>query len=86
MMKKITVYSTSWCADCIRAKDFLDHHEVEYESINIELDESAAQKVMKLNVGKRIVPTIIVDGIAYSNPSLQQLADLIEEDLMKRAS
>ena len=85
-MKKITVYGTSWCADCIRAKDFLDHHGVEYENVNIELDESGAKKVMELNMGKRIVPTIIIDGVAYPNPSLQQLWDLIEGDIMKRAS
>lgn len=65
-MTKIKMYTTTWCGDCRLAKRFLDGRGVVYEEINIEEQEGAAEHVMKLNDGKRKVPTFEVDGRAFN--------------------
>lgn len=54
------MYSTTWCPDCRRAKDFLKRRGVEIEEINIEEDPDAEDIVIAANNGKRKVPTIKV--------------------------
>jgi len=62
----IKMYTTQWCGDCRNAKRFLGEHNIAYEEINIEEQEGAAEYVMKLNGGKRKVPTFEVDGRAFN--------------------
>ncbi len=59
-MEHITIYSTNWCPDCRRAKDFLKRRGVAFEEINIEEDPDAEDIVIEVNHGKRKVPTIQV--------------------------
>lgn len=54
------MYSTTWCPDCRRAKDFLKRRGVEVEEINIEEDPDAEDIVIAANNGKRKVPTLKV--------------------------
>ncbi|MBL4577905.1 MAG: NrdH-redoxin [Flavobacteriales bacterium] len=85
-MKTIVIYGTTWCADCHTAKSILDSLNVEYDFINIDEDESAASRVMELNGGKRIVPTIFINGAVYTNPSQLELMDLVRPFVHKKAS
>lgn len=73
----ITMYSTSWCPDCHRAKKFLESNGTTFEIIDIDRDATAAALVMQHNEGKRRVPTFEIDGQFYGNPPLSQLAELI---------
>ena len=61
-MEPITIYSTTWCPDCRRAKSFLKERGVEFREVDIERDESGEAIVIKANNGKRIVPTLEVGG------------------------
>jgi len=72
----ITMYSTSWCPDCKRAKDFFAKHQIQYEDLDIEANPDGITFVKKLNNGMRIVPTIIFpDGNILTEPSNAQLAE-----------
>jgi glutaredoxin-like protein len=71
----IIMYSTAWCPDCKRARNFLTEHEVQYEIVDIEENMDGASFVKQLNNGMRIVPTFIFpDGEILAEPSNQQLA------------
>jgi mycoredoxin len=73
--EKITMYATSWCGDCRMAKRWFDSHNVSYDYIDIENDDSAAEYVVKVNGGSRTVPTIIFpDGSILVEPSARELA------------
>jgi mycoredoxin len=61
-MESVTMYTTTWCPDCSRAKSFLKKRGVPYREVNIEEDESAEETVIKANNGKRKVPTLEVGG------------------------
>lgn len=75
---KITMYSTSWCGDCRRSKRLLDSHGVPYEEINIEQTPAAVQEVMRLNNGRRSVPTIVIEGgPTLTEPSDRELAKAV---------
>ena len=65
-MAHIKMYTTTWCGDCRNAKRFLSERGIAYEEINIEEQEGAAEYVMKVNGGKRKVPTFEVDGRAFN--------------------
>lgn len=62
----IKMYTTQWCGDCRHAKRFLNERGVAYEEIDLEVTEGAAEYVMKVNDGRRKVPTFEVDGRVFS--------------------
>ena len=75
MPHHITVYGTTWCSDCKRAKRFLGDQQVEYKWIDVEQNEEARAFVEKHNDGKTIIPTILFDdGSVLVEPSNAQLA------------
>ena len=59
--KKVKVYSTPACPWCVRAKDFLKEHKVEFEDIDVSKDHDAAHKMIEKS-GQRGVPVIEVDN------------------------
>ncbi|MEO1366635.1 MAG: glutaredoxin family protein [Acidobacteriota bacterium] len=74
----VTVYSTTWCPDCHRAKAFLESKGVEYREIDIEARPEAAETVAAHNAGKHVVPTFEIDGQFFGNPPLQELGQLVD--------
>jgi mycoredoxin len=78
-MKKIVVYTTSWCRDCKVTKKFLDERGVPFEEIDIERNPEAAKIVMELNDGMRKVPTLDVNGTIVSGDDFN--ATRFEKDL-----
>jgi len=59
-MEDITLYGTSWCVDCRRAKQFLKDRGVPYAEVDIDQDPDAEDLVLQVNEGRRKVPTIKV--------------------------
>jgi thioredoxin reductase (NADPH) len=71
----IVVYSTVWCPDCKRVKQFLGEQRVPYLNVDIESDAKAMAFVEKVNNGKRIIPTMVFpDGSILVEPSNAELA------------
>jgi mycoredoxin len=76
VMAKLTMYSTQWCGYCQRLKAQLKRENIEFDEIDIEQDENAANLVEKVNGGNRTVPTVVYeDGTAVTNPSLIQVKE-----------
>jgi mycoredoxin len=61
-MAEITIYSTHWCGDCRRAKQFLLERGVPFHEINIDEKPEAEDLVLRVNNGRRKVPTIEREG------------------------
>jgi thioredoxin reductase (NADPH) len=66
-MAEITVYGTQWCADCRRAKQFMRERGVVFKEVNIDETPGAEAIVLKVNDGRRKVPTIEVDGRFFAS-------------------
>lgn len=73
----LTLYTTTWCGDCRRAKQFLNDRGVAFAEINVDEDSEAEELVLRVNNGRRKVPTIRIDGryFACSPFNPQQLAE-----------
>jgi mycoredoxin len=72
----MTMYTTSWCGYCARLKSGLAREGIEYDEVDIERVDGAAEIVMAANGGNRTVPTVVfTDGSALTNPSVKQVKE-----------
>ena len=76
-MNQIQFFGADWCPDCRRAKAYLRENDIPFEFVDVDLDESATRRVESINNGKRIIPTLIINGKSYTNPNNDQLAAVL---------
>ncbi len=50
---------------------------INYEYIICNDNQEAIDFIEKVNNGKRIIPTIDIDGVIYSNPGISELMKII---------
>jgi mycoredoxin len=73
---EITVFATTWCGDCHRAKRVLDRRGARYRWIDVDQDREAAERAVRISGGRRRVPTILFpDGTVLVEPSDGELED-----------
>jgi mycoredoxin len=73
----VTMYSTTWCGDCRRAKRYFDEWGIPYAEVDIERTPGAAEQVMAWANGKRVVPTITINERVLVNPRARELAEVL---------
>jgi glutaredoxin 3 len=61
VLARIQIYTTDWCAYCVRAKALLDGRGLEYEEISLDEDPAFRQRLLDLT-GGWTVPQIVIDG------------------------
>ena len=76
-METVIVYGAGWCPDCWRTKKFLKERGVAFQEVNIEEDLEAEELVLRVNDGRRRIPTLKIGQryIACSPFNAQKLAD-----------
>jgi len=76
-VESIRLYTTRWCADCCRAKQFLKERGVSYDEVDVDEDVEAEELILRVNEGRRKIPTIEVEGryFACSPFNPEQLAE-----------
>ena len=75
---RIKVYGADWCSDCIKVKNFLESRSVEFEYIIVENDRIIAF-IERVNNGKRVIPTLDINGKIYSTPGINELTKIITQ-------
>jgi glutaredoxin-like protein len=79
-VEQIRVYGTKWCPDCIRAKQVLGRHNIQFTWYDIEEDEQALAYVEGVNGGYQSVPSIVFpDGSILVEPSNAELEKKLAE-------
>jgi glutaredoxin 3 len=58
---RIQVYSTRWCAYCVRAKTLLESKGIPYEEVLLDEEPSFRKRLFELT-GGWTVPQIVIDG------------------------
>ena len=66
MNAPLTVYTTSFCGDCVAAKRALDARGIAYDEVALESDPDAVARVEAMNDGRRSVPTLVRGTVAAS--------------------
>jgi len=60
-MKNVTVYMGPRCNFCDAAKRLLKKNNIPYNEINIALDETKREEMLKKSNGKRTIPQIFIE-------------------------
>ena len=76
---KIKVFGADWCSDCVTAKRFLDSKGVDFEYIDITDNQEAIALVEQINNGRRVIPTLMVDGVSFTNPGINGLMKILAQ-------
>ena len=71
---QITVYTTDPCARCIRAKDLLKRHGLDFEEVNLVKDPVGRRDLVELT-GQMTFPQIVIGGKPIGG-----LQELLEAD------
>jgi len=83
-MATVKAYITGWCPDCRRALRFLDQQGISHEDIDVDESEEAEALVLRVNNGRRVVPTFEVDGRFFAcSPYNKELLAAEIKDLQK---
>lgn len=78
-MAEIKVYGADWCSMTKNTLAHLDELKIPYQYINIDHDRKAAKWVADQNDGKEKKPTLDIDGTVLSEPSDEELDEVLEE-------
>lgn len=68
-MSDVTIYWRPGCPYCDRLERTLGVHADEATWVNIWEDDDAREFVASVNGGNEVVPTVVIDGEAHTNPS-----------------
>lgn len=69
---KVIIYSTSWCAFCKAAKEYLDKLGVKYSEIDVENNPQAGKEAIEKS-GQTGVPVLDIDGtivLGFDRPKI----------------
>ncbi len=79
----LAVYGATWCPDCRRLDALFEKEKVRHRAIDIEIDEAAAEKLVK-ETGKTAIPVILVDGKAWVRGYQKELIQRLDGALLVR--
>ena len=70
--KNVRLFVKPFCGWCHEAQDWLDEHEVEYQTLDVTTDRAARQEMLELS-GQTLAPVIEVDGEVLADFDTDQL-------------
>ena len=77
---KIDFYTTDWCGDCVRSKALLNKFGLDFNEINVDLNEDANEYIKSLQVNQRRIPTIVFEDESFLvEPSDVELEKKLKE-------
>jgi glutaredoxin len=77
---RVVVYGASWCTDTMGTRDYLNARGVPYVFVDVDQEPAAARKVQEWNSGQLSTPTLDIDGQIVTEPSDEELGELLDID------
>ena len=77
---KIRIFSTPSCPYCVTLKEFLKHHEINFEDIDVSKDEKTLEEMIQKS-GQMGVPVIEIGDqiiVGFDKPKIVKLLNIIE--------
>jgi glutaredoxin 3 len=62
-MAAVTIFTTTACVFCLRAKEFLRSRGVSYREVDVTGDDEARERLMEKSNGRRTVPQIFIGDV-----------------------
>ena len=72
--KRIRLFVKPYCGWCVKAKDWLDARDIDYEEIDVIADEEAFDEMIQLS-GQELAPVIDVGGEILADFGPEQLEE-----------
>jgi thioredoxin reductase (NADPH) len=76
-MSEVILYGAEWCPYCQSLKKFLEAEQIKFNYQDVDSSDDIKKQMLSLTDQNFLIPTIVVDGKAYQNPSRQELAKLL---------
>lgn len=76
-IKKVKVYSTPTCVYCVTLKRFLQEKGVDYEEVDVSLDENVAKEMVEKS-GQMGVPVIEIGDAIVVGFDRRKITELLE--------
>ncbi len=76
----IKVYSTPTCPYCVTLKEYLKEHDIEFEDIDVSLDQKLIDEMVKKS-GQMGVPVIEADGqiiVGFDKDKIKKLLNITD--------
>jgi glutaredoxin-like YruB-family protein len=73
LMAKVIVYSTTTCPYCVMAKNWLKDKKVDFEDVNVGINQDRAKEMIKKS-GQMGVPVIDIAGdiiVGFDRPAME---------------
>jgi glutaredoxin len=77
MDQAVTIFTTSWCPHCRRAKTAFEQQGIVYEEIDIESRPEVIAAVEEWNAGYRTVPTFRIGDQVITFKERARLRELV---------
>jgi len=78
----ITMYTKTVCPYCVRAKNFLEMNNIEYETINVEEDREGRDWLVEQ--GFRAVPQFFIKGKLLVEGGCNELIKLSKDQIQEK--
>ena len=76
-MKKVEIYTSDTCIQCIKAKEYLKNNNVKYIEHNISKNSEARKELIRM--GYMSIPVLIIDGEHVLGFDLNRMKSLLEK-------
>jgi mycoredoxin len=70
---EVLVYGASWCGMTQMIRRYLDRMDIPFRYIDMEDDPDAAKQLRWITGGYAGIPTVIIDGQALIQPSVEEV-------------
>jgi glutaredoxin-like YruB-family protein len=77
-MKKVIIYTTTWCPFCNETKNYLNSRGIPFEEKNVEIDLQAREEMIEKS-GQLGVPVIDIDGKIIVGFSPEEIEEALKE-------
>ncbi|WP_042278384.1 glutaredoxin family protein [[Clostridium] dakarense] len=74
-MKKVEIYTSDSCIQCIKAKEYLKLNNIEYIEYNISKSSEARKELIRM--GYMSIPVMIIDGEHVLGFDLNRMKSLL---------
>ncbi len=65
---EVVVYGADWCPDCLRVKNILEKHKIDYRYHDVDKDKKMEKEMLALTDNHYTIPTLKIDGQIMQDP------------------
>lgn len=76
---QVVIYGTSWCAKTQMVRRFFERMRIPYKFMDIEDNPGVVSELRWLTGGYANHPTVVIDGQAFIEPSVNELEMVLEK-------